>query len=123
MTKRSILAPALLAMVVGLAACGDSNGGAAGTGGASGTGGSAGMGGAGGMISDDCNRICESPCTEEVLPIGTVDDCIRSCRMGFFTCIPELVDALECLETIDCGNTPSDACLGQSAALTACLGG
>jgi hypothetical protein len=130
MTKRSILAAVALAAAVGLTACGESdagdNGGTSGSGGAGGTGGTggtAGTAGAGGMGEDECNRVCESPCTQEVLPIGTVDDCIRACRMGLFTCVPETIAALECLETIDCGATPSDACIPQSAALTRCLGG
>ena len=135
MTKRSILAPVVLAMALGLPACGDSNGGSSGgsggSGGMSGSGGAAGSGGSmstggnggmGGMVNDECNRICESPCVGRVLPGGMVDDCINACRMGVFTCIPELIAALECIETIAC-DVVADPCLSQSEALTTCLAG
>lgn len=137
MTKRSTLAPLVLVplvlvVAVGVAACGGSddggeagtggNAGMSGSGGAAGTGGSAGMGGAGGMGDDDCSRICESPCVDELLPAGMVDDCIRSCTMGFFSCIPELIAALECIELIDC-DILADPCLTESQALTTCLAG
>ena len=138
MKKQSIVAPMVLAMVLGLAGCGDSNGGGSGgmsgsggsagmsgSGGTAGVGGSAGMGanvGMGGMVGDDCSRICESPCVEEVIPGGMVDDCINACRMGSFMCIPELIAALECIEMIDC-DIVADPCIAQSTALTICLAG
>ena len=135
MTKRSILAPLALAAALALPACSESSGGSAGgsggsagvsgSGGSAGSGGQAGIGGnggMGGMVDDDCSRICESPCVEAYLPIGTVDDCIRACRMGFFECIPELIAALQCIEMVSC-DVLADSCLGQSEALTMCLGG
>ena len=79
-------------------------------------------GGMGGMAHDDCSRICESPCVEEVIPGGMVDDCINACRMGSFMCIPELIAALECIEMIDC-DIVADPCIAQSTALTICLAG
>lgn len=132
MTRQSTLAPVVLAMALGLAACGESgSGGESGAGGSAGTGGSAGSGGTadtggdggtGGMANDECNRICESPCVGEYLPPGSVDDCLRSCRMGFFVCIPDLIAALECIEMIAC-DILADPCLAQSEALTTCLVG
>ncbi|MBW1905120.1 MAG: hypothetical protein JRJ24_07410, partial [Deltaproteobacteria bacterium] len=45
-----------------------------------------------------------------------------SCDMGFFTCIPELIAALECIEALGCdsgGGSP--ACVDESETLTSCL--
>ena len=144
MTKHARWWCALLAMVLALAACGDSNSNSEGTGGSgtggtggsdtggtggSGTGGTGGSdtGGTGGSAGDDdCTRVCMSPCIERVLPVGSVDDCIRACRMGgvvFGTCMPQTIAVIECLETIECGTTGSPACLSQSQAFTACIGG
>jgi hypothetical protein len=112
------------AIVVGLAGCGDEGGagGSGGTAGAGATGGSGGMGGMGGMISGDCARICGSPCVGEYLPAGALDDCERSCAMGFFTCVPELIAALDCIEALGCDSGGgSSACVDESEALTSCL--
>ena len=117
MTKRSIVVPVVLFLALSLAACGESNGG--GSAGMNGTGGTAGTGG---IADDDCSRICESACVEEVIPVGMVDDCILSCRMGFFTCIPQLIAVLECIELVSC-DILADPCTTQSEALTTCLAG
>jgi hypothetical protein len=126
MRVRSFLVFAFAALIT-VVGCGESSnggtagsGGTAGAGGSAGTGGAAGVGGNGGAADDDCNRICESPCVEEYLPVGAVDDCVRSCRMGFFECIPEIIAALECIELVSC-DTLADTCIPESAALTACL--
>lgn len=110
-------------MVLGVTGCGeqgDGGGGAPGGGGAAGTVGAAGGGGSGAAGGGDCARICGSPCVGEYLPPGALDDCELSCAMGFFTCIPELIDALDCIEGYSCvGTEPS--CIAQTAALTTCL--
>jgi len=91
------------AMVLGLAGCGDESdpGGSGASGGSGATGGS---GGVGGMIGGDCARICGSRCVGDYLPPGAPDDCERSCSMGFFTCVPELIAALDCIEALGCDN-------------------
>jgi hypothetical protein len=93
-------------LVLGVTGCGDSGGGSAGSGGSA--------------SNPDCTRLCENPCVGEYLPPGAVDDCERSCNMGFFTCIPELIAGVECIEAMGCDGT-SPACLDESAALAACL--
>ena len=97
-----------IALVLGVTGCGDGGG----------TGGSGATGGTG--VDGDCARICENPCVGEYLPPGAVDDCQRSCDMGFFTCIPELVAALECIEALGCDGS-SLACVDESETLTSCL--
>jgi len=89
-----------------------------GSGGSSATGGSGATGGTG--VGGDCARICESPCVSEYLPPEAVDDCQRSCDMGFFICIPELIAVLECIEALGCDGS-SPACIDESSALTSCL--
>ena len=106
----------VFALVVAMAGCGD-EGGTAGTGGSAGAGGSG-----GGTSSGDCARICESPCVGELLPAGALDDCVNACTMGFFTCVPEIVSALDCIEPLGCGSGGgSSACVDESQALTSCL--
>lgn len=115
MTRSSIWWSLAFAMALGVTGCGDE-------GDPSGSGGTGGSGGAGGSIGGDCARICESPCVGEYLPAGALDDCERSCAMGFFTCVPELVAALDCVETLGCDSGGgSSACADESQALTSCL--
>ena len=110
-----------LAILIGLAGCGD-EGDPGGSGGTAGSGGSGGSAGVGGMVGGDCARICGSPCVGEYLPAGALDDCERSCAMGFFTCIPELVAALDCIEALGCDSGGgSSACVDESEAFTSCL--
>jgi hypothetical protein len=115
------------ALVLALAACGDDgspggSGGTAGHGGTAGSGASGGSGGVGGAAGGDCARICESPCVTEYLPAGALDDCERSCAMGFFTCVPELVAALDCIEALGCDSGGgSSACVDESEAFTNCV--
>jgi len=135
MTKCSIWWSAAFVISFGLAGCGgddetgtrdvDGSGGVMASGGTGGAGGTGGTGGDPGSGDDDCNRVCESPCVEDVLPTDTVDDCIRACRMDseFQRCLTELVAIIACLETIGCGSIASPACLPQSGAFTSCLGG
>ena len=102
-------------MVLGVTGCGDEGD----TSGSGATGGS-GSGGAGGSVGGDCARMCGSPCVGEYLPAGALDDCERSCAMGFFTCVPEIIAALDCIEALNCEGS-SDACLDESQALTTCI--
>lgn len=115
MKRCSIGWSVVVALILGINGCGESGGSAGGAGGA----GSAGTGGSGGS-NPDCTRLCENPCVGEYLPEGALDDCERSCNMGFFTCIPELIAGVECIEALGCDGS-SPACLDESAALTACL--
>lgn len=111
MNRCSIWWSAAFAMVLGVTGCGD-DGDTGGSGGGSG----------GGGASGDCARICESPCVGEYLPPGAVDDCQRSCDMGFFTCIPELIAALDCIEALGCDSGGGSlACVDESETLTSCL--
>ena len=119
MTGSSHWCSLVFAAVLATAGCGD-EGGTAGTGGAGGSTGTGGSGG--GASSGDCARICESPCVGEILPAGALDDCVNACTMGFFTCVPEIVLALDCIEPLGCGSGGgSPACLDESQALTSCL--
>ncbi len=128
MTGSSNWCSLVFAVVLVTAGCGDEGRtvGTGGTSGSAGSAGSAGTGGSGGSSgssgSGDCARICESPCVGELLPAGALDDCVNACTMGFFTCVPEIIAALDCIEPLGCGSGGgSSSCLDESEALTSCL--
>jgi hypothetical protein len=132
--KARVILSFVATLALAVAGCGDDgsgSGGMTGTGGMSGAGGSAGAGGSGGSGGSagsggstgdaDCSAICDSPCLEDVLGPGNVDDCLQSCNMGLFPCVPETRAVIECLETIECGMTGSPECIDESAAFTTCI--
>ena len=104
-----------------LAGCGSSDDGSSGSGGDSGSGGT---GGAGNMSgSGDCQRLCESPCVDDVLDPGELAECVETCEMGlgstFDQCLDETIAVLECIEDFDCEGDRE--CLNEFAAFATCI--
>ncbi|MGB5810172.1 MAG: hypothetical protein WBG86_06555, partial [Polyangiales bacterium] len=74
--------------------------------------------------SAECNAICSSPCIEDFLPANSLDDCVRACEMDagiLQDCLSETVAVLNCLETIDCGDSGSTECLDEVQTFSDCI--